>query len=139
MLVAVLDLPLQSVVGQHHILALKEPLSKFYWLQVSTDDPEPPVETVLHAACSSVWHQLMDQPEATAPHVLHYELVTPWWKKGGGLRRETEAGGDEEKVKQEEAAYSTYSEDMKEDNGPTSFAFWSACFWLNAASASSSS
>lgn len=36
-------------------------------------------------------------------------------------------------------AYSTYSEDMKEDSGPTSFAFWRACFSLNAASASSSS
>jgi len=55
-----------------------------------------------------------------------------------GREREKEIDGGEE-VRQEEAAYSTYSEDMKEDNGPTSFAFCRACFWLNAASASSSS
>lgn len=41
--------------------------------------------------------------------------------------------------KGQEVAVATYSEDMKEDSGPTSFAFCSACFSLKAASASSSS
>src|SRR4029434_8145913 len=36
-------------------------------------------------------------------------------------------------------ALATYSEDMMEDMGPTSLAFCRACFWLNAASSSSSS
>ena len=66
--------------------------------------------------------------------------MDPSWRKGGGRgnEREMEEGRGGRQAGRA-VAYSTYSEDMKEDNGPTSFAFWRACFWLNAASASSSS
>lgn len=66
--------------------------------------------------------------------------MDPPWRKGEGRGKERQmAEGRGDRQVGRAVANNTYSEDMKEDNGPTSFAFWRACFWLNAASASSSS
>lgn len=73
------------------------------------------------------------------PVQIHSTMIDdPWGLEllmlsiDGGLGRDREKKG-------QKVAVATYSEDMKEDSGPTSFAFWSACFSLKAASASSSS
>lgn len=59
-----------------------------------------------------------------------------YWRHGLGRGwKEERTGGQAARA----VAVTTYSEDMKEDSGPTSFAFWRACFSLKAASASSSS
>lgn len=93
-------------------------------------------------SCQSALSKTLESTGVSHSHAPHFPLnkYSDWWKFHHlqALCWESERQRGDVR-RSEQPQHSTYSDDMKEDKGPTSFAFCSACFSLNAASASSSS